>query len=680
MKQFKTRGPNAKTWLRDTGYKEAAKTIGDLERQWLAEGKRTRRNWWDILAGAGERDREQLGLPLLRAAAIRQGRELLPLAEGPDCDPRNFPAPDDRCLVPRILPRAVEFLAPLREHLHRVPHFGVIAPTLGSSTTRLQHVEQISFNLFDLCKRAPGLGLGSSRNFPKVGNQKPWAGLGEWSGTEICQAWAFLLNAGHLFGTFATERGLAFALDTSLNAHAELVAGARKCGTSEIAKILVAELETRLDRSRLHDLHYCLAVWRVASSAELNLTDSQRQIALKLLAAFLRPPSPKIERLVDIYRGVRRVTYLRLHATLKSAHVRIDAIENIASMFPEDASQSATADSAPIWRLLDAVDAYEAREFFGSTDVASVVLAHTASFKQWWRANKDRGLSYCLDRLWVEPRDWPSESPSQLRHCSRLQFPAGAGWLHEVRLWLRDESGHDPWSEGNFLVTPTPQGLLQIDVYGSERGLSIAGIRQVSRQLSRAIAGATPSARAREIWLTTARFIAALFEAMLKDGYRIRITPIPARGEHLGCATTGSTYALARANLKRFLAVATDDQRATELRQLLAVTDTYRTWHLPTMIMFARAEVIRPNGTALTDIDGLLARFQGDSLFWTIVETKKAKSQNGANQLKRGILKALRGGTASSVENRNLNGQAIWHFEYEVSDIVPIRSAIPQTS
>ena len=66
----------ARQWLLENEYQDVAALIEDITRQWKVEGKQTRRNWWEVLAGdvkgnprvvAGRR------FPVLRAAQLRMG-------------------------------------------------------------------------------------------------------------------------------------------------------------------------------------------------------------------------------------------------------------------------------------------------------------------------------------------------------------------------------------------------------------------------------------------------------------------------------------------------------------------------------------------------------------------------------------------------------------------------------
>jgi hypothetical protein len=84
---------DARVWLRSNPYVDIAEQIDRVMLKWKAEGKATRRNWWQILAGWSDgRSRIAGGVtfPVLRAARIRQG--LPPDVPGVLCrDPNEKP-------------------------------------------------------------------------------------------------------------------------------------------------------------------------------------------------------------------------------------------------------------------------------------------------------------------------------------------------------------------------------------------------------------------------------------------------------------------------------------------------------------------------------------------------------------------------------------------------------------
>ena len=67
---------DARVWLRGNGYGDIADQIESVMQRWRAEGKRTRRNWWEILAGHIDGQPRVAGgvtFPVLHAARRRQG-------------------------------------------------------------------------------------------------------------------------------------------------------------------------------------------------------------------------------------------------------------------------------------------------------------------------------------------------------------------------------------------------------------------------------------------------------------------------------------------------------------------------------------------------------------------------------------------------------------------------------
>ena len=67
---------DVRVWLLTYGYPDVRDMIDTLINRWTAEGKHTRRNWWDILAGdekGNPRTVAGIAFPVLRAARRRKG-------------------------------------------------------------------------------------------------------------------------------------------------------------------------------------------------------------------------------------------------------------------------------------------------------------------------------------------------------------------------------------------------------------------------------------------------------------------------------------------------------------------------------------------------------------------------------------------------------------------------------
>jgi hypothetical protein len=70
-------------WLLENNYEDIVALIDDAIRRIEAKGKKSRRNWWDTLAGGpGGRplSREGITFPVLKVAQIRQGKPVTPNA------------------------------------------------------------------------------------------------------------------------------------------------------------------------------------------------------------------------------------------------------------------------------------------------------------------------------------------------------------------------------------------------------------------------------------------------------------------------------------------------------------------------------------------------------------------------------------------------------------------------
>jgi hypothetical protein len=66
----------ARQWLRENGYADIATMIEKIMDDWKASGKKTRRNWWEMLAGDRQGRPRRLGgyeFPILKSVQIRQG-------------------------------------------------------------------------------------------------------------------------------------------------------------------------------------------------------------------------------------------------------------------------------------------------------------------------------------------------------------------------------------------------------------------------------------------------------------------------------------------------------------------------------------------------------------------------------------------------------------------------------
>jgi hypothetical protein len=66
---------SAREWLRTNGYVEIANMIDEIMAEWKSEGKGTRRNWWQVLAGDNRGNPRKIAgrtFPVIKAIRRRQ--------------------------------------------------------------------------------------------------------------------------------------------------------------------------------------------------------------------------------------------------------------------------------------------------------------------------------------------------------------------------------------------------------------------------------------------------------------------------------------------------------------------------------------------------------------------------------------------------------------------------------
>lgn len=77
------RSERARDWLQRNGYVDVADMIDEVMAEWRAAGKKTRRNWWEVLAGLSDGTPCTYAgrtFPVLRVAQIRAGLPVTPNA------------------------------------------------------------------------------------------------------------------------------------------------------------------------------------------------------------------------------------------------------------------------------------------------------------------------------------------------------------------------------------------------------------------------------------------------------------------------------------------------------------------------------------------------------------------------------------------------------------------------
>ncbi len=92
---------NIKDWLLENGYGGILTKIRQVEDRWKQQGKKTRRNWWDVLAGRKSGEAiiiEGVRFPVLGAARLRKGLDITPRAMRHEEEQEPLPIlPQARC-------------------------------------------------------------------------------------------------------------------------------------------------------------------------------------------------------------------------------------------------------------------------------------------------------------------------------------------------------------------------------------------------------------------------------------------------------------------------------------------------------------------------------------------------------------------------------------------------------
>ncbi len=95
---------SARYWLRSNGYEDIAEMIDEIIEGWKISGKKTRRNWWEILSGGVNgkpRTIEGREFPVLKVAQIRQGK---PITKNSIANNTNENVPIITGLTPIMVP------------------------------------------------------------------------------------------------------------------------------------------------------------------------------------------------------------------------------------------------------------------------------------------------------------------------------------------------------------------------------------------------------------------------------------------------------------------------------------------------------------------------------------------------------------------------------------------------
>jgi hypothetical protein len=510
---------------------------------------------------------------------------------------------------------------PIKTALTSVPHLGCLAPIAKTKATRADYVTLIAEALLSIKERNPGLGLGSTALRE---------GTTELSGLELTQTWALLFNLGHLFGTFATERGVLFYVDSDQSLRSELL-GLVPRGFKSKARTLVNE------RS-MYRFFYILAAIRVATIGHPQAAILHRAIELFPVDDI----SGEMGRYLWAFKKARQIAYCRMHSLLKQglsveASAYAELTQHLRTYqefgFDPEADSGSTAGN-----LLNGIDGFHAETVFTNKIAAELVLGHLREFKTWWTSVEVQGMSLPnrLAALWTTPSNWPAGRTSLPPHYVRLLLPEPrSGWIAEVRDWRASAA---TWGGADVLISPAPSSQrLTCDIYG-DRPLSLPATYHVASLLAfrnAATWNASDVLATRSLWRAVARFGIQQLQDCLRSDVFPTLTPTPVKDEGIGYAILSNGLPTARSRLDEFLKRVRENNRRAELSAVLDhLNDQQIEGEQPYILtLLGRVELFRGDERRpLAEIDGVLAFIRQSSVEWYLFEHKGGSRRSGGGE------------------------------------------------
>lgn len=550
-----------------------------------------------VLADSAD-DRDQAALAFLNVAARRQLRRLAP----------------DGLRAAKGRAEALLETPGVRYVLEQTEHLGALAAISPIRPTRLDYVALILDQLLQLKKARLFPGLGSKPN--------DWS-----SGTtlELLQCWAVLHNWGHLFGTFATERGVLYSLDREPNLESQLFA------THNIHEQLRAPVRELVATKNLYHLFYALA----ALQASTELHGKTREDACTALAVYF-DHQKRGSAQHEVYKRVRQLAYHRLHSIMRlertcdfaAAPATVSELLDVPELRSDE-----KAPPPPLVQLLKSFDVYQGQELFLSPKAASLALHHNRALKHWWHSHRSDDVLVRVQQLFTKPPDWPREQPDDLRHWLRLRVDGdGERWLEEVRMWA--ENGH--WSDGNYIVTPIQgERAVSCDVYlkatlKEPSTPLVAGVgRAMAKHCERALQGTFDEVLGRSV----GKLIVALLRLLLKDKVNVELERAPGM-EALGWAVALSGGSASR-ELKRLAEQVGNAKRKEEVRTVVA--DIQRHEFTANQVVLAVIGTTRlldaESGQVRKEIDGVWCVLDDEKVAWRFLEEKTSRATGREGQL-----------------------------------------------
>ncbi|NOY94136.1 MAG: hypothetical protein GXP55_23370 [Deltaproteobacteria bacterium] len=514
--------------------------------------------------------------------------------------------------------------------LNRIPHLGALSPLGVVVRNRCEYAFLILGILLQIKQHHPQLGLGSGSGVQVAGK--------DLTKLEVAQMWALTANAGHLFGTFATERALLAHVAADASVRDRLLAG--------IDPMLRGTCATIVADRRMHRFFYVMAAWRAS-----RLQGQNREIAVSCLRAFIDRPA-RLKRARWAYDRARQLASDKIHyfsgiGGLVTALVGAQSGDVVDRLHDRNglALHEHSADGNELLSLLDAHARYQHWAIFSSPKSTRLVEDHVIQFNRWWdtHTKSDEALDTILLKLFATPPDWPTSREHTQHRFLRVELPGReTDWLAESIRWKALASqGSTGESEWHAFVSPTP-GVrhLTCDIYDDGR-LNSPALRCIAENLA-AICGRMPArdpAQNRVLWRSYARFGARLLEIALKPEFRVILQSVPTGDDRVGYCILADSPAEALRRLKDYLSHLEVETRRRELEavqdRLAADISANVLADAPVLVFLANVKIL-DSRTQIEhrELDGVWAEILEDGVKWHVLE-HKSNDRTGASQLRK---------------------------------------------
>ena len=537
------------------------------------------------------------------------------------------------------------------DQLSQTHHLGALENVAQPKRTRLDYVASICDELLKLKVGRPGLGLGSAYK-ERIGGKSM-------TGLALAQTWAICLNAGHLFGTFATERGLLFCLQNEPRIRSAILNAVPSFAHEWCIQIL--------DERSPHRFFCALAAMRVARV----IGDSS--VATTALHALIKYPlrseenAAQFERARWAYRRARQIAYNRVQAQLQVGSYIDESQLNLLAHHIRQSSSGLGFDpdadrQNKAIRVLDALDDFHAEDLFADKQSAKQVLAHLKEFKDWWRNSGHSDHTEAIERLFTRPPDWPTHRAPELSHYARLHLSStGMDWLAEVVRWLDDDAC---WRRSNFYINPShdiASNGFSCDLY-CDGPFPPAAAAHVATLLAEqaAVAARADSLLASRVWRSLGRFMVAALKDTLRSG-SVVLEPAAKRNGTMTYVVAGTSLNSAQGRLDNLIGDIDSDDRKRELsglsHALRAIPSSKPT--SPHMIALGPIKIVAEDGAIAAEIDGVWCAFVSDAVEWYLLEHKSGR-QTGARRQLEDTLSLFSSNHQSIQEVDLINGRAAW--------------------